>query len=176
MIYFCADDYGISKSSNTRIEECLKKGVLNKISVLPNGDVSDFKERLLGENIKLSLHLNLVEGCPLSKKEDVSLLVTDKGFFKHSFIGLFFLSLFGNRRLLEKQLYNEIKAQIDFWKNKMGEHTPILIDSHQHTHMIPVVADALFEVIGEQKWQPEYIRDSREPMMPFLKKISFVSF
>ena len=111
MIYFCADDYGISKSSNTRIEECFKNGVLNKISVLPNGDLSDFNERLLGENIKLSLHLNLVEGCPLSKKEDVSLLVSEKGFFKYSFIGLFFLSLFGNRRLLEKQLYNEIKAQ-----------------------------------------------------------------
>ena len=55
MIYFCADDYGISRSSNTRIEECLKKGVLNKISVLPNGDLSDFNERLLSENIKLSL-------------------------------------------------------------------------------------------------------------------------
>ncbi|MBQ5590411.1 MAG: ChbG/HpnK family deacetylase, partial [Clostridia bacterium] len=116
MIYFCADDYGISRSSNTRIEECLKKGVLNKISVLPNGDLSDFNERLLSENIKLSLHLNLVEGCPLSKKEDVSLLVTDKGFFKYSFIGLFFLSIFGNRNLFKKQIYNELKMQIDFWK------------------------------------------------------------
>ena len=172
MIYFCADDYGISRSSNTRIEECLKKGVLNKISVLPNGDVSDFKERLLGENIKLSLHLNLVEGCPLSKKKDVSLLVTDKGFFKHSFIGLFFLSLFGNRRLLEKQLYNEIKAQIDFWKNKMGEHTPILIDSHQHTHMIPLIFRTLMQVIREEDITVEYIRIPAEPILPFIKSPS----
>ena len=67
MIYFCADDYGISKSSNMRIEECLKNGVLNKISVLPNGDISNFNEHLLGENVKLSLHLNLIEGHPLSK-------------------------------------------------------------------------------------------------------------
>ena len=109
MIYFCADDYGISSQSNTRIEECLKNGVLNKISILPNGDASDFSERLFGEDVKLSLHLNLIEGYPLSKKEDVSLLVTDKGFFKYSFIGLFFLSIFGNRSLLEKQVYNEIK-------------------------------------------------------------------
>ena len=172
MIYFCADDYGISKSSNTRIEECFKNGVLNKISVLPNGDVSDFNERLLGENIKLSLHLNLVEGCPLSKKEEVSLLVTDKGFFKHSFIGLFFLSLFGNRRLLEKQLYNEIKAQIDFWKNKMGEHTPILIDSHQHTHMIPLIFRTLMRVIREEDVTVEYIRIPAEPILPFIKSPS----
>ena len=172
MIYFCADDYGISSFSNTRIEECLKKGVLNKISVLPNGDVSYFNERLLGENVKLSLHLNLIEGYPLSKKEDVSLLVSDKGFFKHSFIGLFFLSLFGNRRLLEKQLYNEIKAQIDFWKNKMGEHTPILIDSHQHTHMIPLIFRTLMRIIKEENISVEYIRIPAEPILPFIKSTS----
>lgn len=172
MIYFCADDYGISKPSNTRIEECFKNGVLNKISVLPNGDLSDFNERLLGENVKLSLHLNLVEGCPLSKKEDVSLIVSDKGFFKHSFIGLFFLSLFGNRRLLEKQLYNEIKAQIDFWKNKMGKNTPFLIDSHQHTHMIPLIFRTLMRVIREEDVAVEYIRIPAEPILPFIKSPS----
>ena len=147
MIYFCADDYGISTSSNTHIEECLKNGVLNKISILPNGNVSDFSELIFEENVKLSLHLNLIEGSPLSKKEDVSLLVTRNGFFKYSFVGLFFLSVFGNRNLLEKQIYNEIKAQIDFWKNKMGENTPVLIDSHQHTHMIPLVFKTLMRVI-----------------------------
>ena len=172
MIYYCADDYGISSFSNARIEECLKNGVLNKISVLPNGDLSDFNERLLSENIKLSLHLNLVEGCPLSKKEDVSLLVSDKGFFKYSFIGLFFLSLFGNRRLLKKQLYNEIKAQIDFWKNKMGEHTPILIDSHQHTHMIPLIFRTLMRVIREENVAVEYIRIPSELILPFIKSPS----
>ena len=172
MIYFCADDYGISKSSNMRIEECLKNGVLNKISVLPNGDISNFNEHLLGENVKLSLHLNLIEGHPLSKKEDVSLLLSEKGTFKHSFIGLFFLSLFGNRRLLEKQLYNEIKAQIDFWKNKMGENTPILIDSHQHTHMIPLIFRTLMRVIREEDVEVEYIRIPAEPILPFIKSTS----
>ena len=172
MIYFCADDYGISRSSNTRIEECLKNGVLNKISVLPNGDASDFNERLPGENVKLSLHLNLIEGYPLSKKEEVSLLVSDKGFFKYSFIGLFFLSLLGNRRLLEKQLYNEIKAQIDFWKNIMGEKTPILIDSHQHTHMIPLIFKTLMRVIREEEVSVEYIRIPEEPILPYIKSPS----
>ena len=172
MIYFCADDYGISSQSNTRIEECLKNGVLNKISILPNGNASDFSERLFGEDVKLSLHLNLIEGYPLSKKEDVSLLVSEKGFFKYSFIGLFFLSLFGNRRLLEKQLYNEIKAQIDFWENKMGEKTPILIDSHQHTHMIPLIFRTLMRVIREEDVAVEYIRIPSELILPFIKSPS----
>ena len=172
MIYFCADDYGISKISNTRIEECLKNGVLNKISVLPNSDALDFKRRLLGENVKLSLHLNLIEGYPLSKKEDVSLIVSDKGFFKYSFIGLFFLSIFGNRSLLEKQLYNEIKMQIDFWKKEMGEETPILVDSHQHTHMIPLVFKTLMRVIKEENVEIEYIRIPAEPILPYIKSPS----
>ena len=172
MIYFCADDYGISKISNTRIEECLINGVLNKISVLPNGDALDFKRRLLGENVKLSLHLNLIEGYPLSKKEDVGLLISDKGIFKYSFIGLFFLSIFGNRSLLEKQLYNEIKMQIDFWKKEMGEETPILVDSHQHTHMIPLVFKTLMRVIKEENVEVEYIRIPAEPILPYIKSPS----
>ncbi len=172
MIYFCADDYGISKISNTRIEECLTNGVLNKISVLPNSDALDFKRRLLGENVKLSLHLNLIEGYPLSKKEDVSLIVSDKGFFKYSFIGLFFLSIFGNRSLLKKQLYNEIKMQIDFWKKEMGEETPILVDSHQHTHMIPLVFKTLMRVIKEENVEVEYIRIPAEPILPYIKSPS----
>ena len=172
MIYFCADDYGISKISNTRIEECLTNGVLNKISVLPNGDALDFKRRLLGENVKLSLHLNLIEGYSLSKKEDVSLLISDKGIFKYSFIGLFFLSIFGNRSLLEKQLYNEIKMQIDFWKKEMGEETPILVDSHQHIHMIPLVFKTLMRVIKEENVEVEYIRIPAEPILPYIKSPS----
>ena len=172
MIYFCADDYGISKISNTRIEECLTNGVLNKISVLPNSDALDFKRRLLGENVKLSLHLNLIEGYPLSKKEDVSLLISDKGIFNYSFIGLFFLSIFGNRSLLKKQLYNEIKMQIDFWKKEMGEETPILVDSHQHTHMIPLVFKTLMRVIKEENVEVEYIRIPAEPILPYIKSPS----
>ena len=172
MVYFCADDYGISTSSNTHIEECLKNGVLNKISILPNGNVSDFSELIFEENVKLSLHLNLIEGSPLSKKEDVSLLVTRNGFFKYSFVGLFFLSVFGNRNLLEKQIYNEIKAQIDFWKNKMGENTPVLIDSHQHTHMIPLVFKALMRVIKDENVDVEYIRIPDEPILPYIKSLS----
>ena len=79
MIYFCADDYGISKEYNRCIEECIEKGALNKVSVLPNGDVDDFVNRLSKKEVLLTLHLNIVEGYPLSKTEDVSLLVDEKG-------------------------------------------------------------------------------------------------
>ena len=38
--------------------------------------------------------------------------------------------------------------------------------------MIPVVADALFEVLEENGWRAEYIRDAREPFFPFVRETS----
>ena len=49
MIYFCADDYGVSAESNTRIEECLKNGILNKCDVrklyFPTGNLVGERRR-----------------------------------------------------------------------------------------------------------------------------------
>lgn len=165
MVYFCADDYGISKESNNRIESCLESGVLNKVSVLPNGETDDFKNRLLEKNAKLSLHINLVEGFPLS---DANLIVSDKGNFKYSFIGLFFLSLFGKRKQLKKELYKEIKMQIDFFRTNVGEETPLFLDSHQHTHMIPLVFKTLVKVIKDEGINIENIRFPSEPILPYI--------
>ena len=172
MIYFCADDYGVSKASNDRIEKCLKNGVLNKISVLPNGEIDNFKERLSGENVKLSLHINLVEGAPLSSKDEVNLLVSNEGFFKYSFIGLFFRLLSKDKKELEKQIYKELKNQIAFWKEQMGENTPLHLDSHQHTHMIPLIFRTLMRVIKDEKINVEYIRIPAEPIIPYIKSPS----
>lgn len=168
MVYFCADDYGISKESNSRIEECLENGVLNKISVLPNGEFTDLKQLISRNNAKIALHINLVEGYPLSKSDEINMITTQEGNFKYSFIGLFLISLFGKKKELEKQLYKEIKMQIDFWKKNVGEQTPVLIDSHQHTHTIPLVFKTLMRVIKDEGLNVEYIRIPAEPLAPYI--------
>ena len=168
MIYFCADDYGISEGANSRIENCLENGVLNKISVLPNGKVLDFKKRLSDKDAILSLHINLVEGRPLSNPDDVDLLVSESGYFKYSFIGLFFLSISNKRKEFEKQVYTEIQSQIKFWKNAMGENTSISIDSHQHAHMIPLIFKTLMRVIRDEGLNVSSIRVPAEPILPYI--------
>ena len=70
MVYYCADDYGISGMSNRRIAECVENGALNKISVLPNGEIDDWEYVLSQSKAELSLHINLVEGIPLSDKKN----------------------------------------------------------------------------------------------------------
>lgn len=165
MIYFCADDYGMSDASNRRIENCIQNGILNKVSVLPNGIIADFKQRLGEENTEISLHLNLVEGYPLSK---LTLLSDEKGCFKYSFVGLLLLSLSGKRKVLEKELYTEIQSQIKFWKKQMGESTSVSVDSHQHVHMIPLVFKTLMRVIRDENLKVHYIRIPAEPILPYV--------
>ena len=168
MVYFCADDYGISTHGNSRIENCLENGVLNKVSVLPNGEISDFKQRLSGNNTTLSLHINLVEGRPLSEPNDTSLLISDKGYFKYSFIGLFFLSISNKRKEFEKQVYTEMQSQIKFWKKATDENTSISIDIHQHTHMIPLIFKTLMRVIEDEGLNVQSIRIPAEPILPYV--------
>lgn len=168
MIYFCADDYGISKESNLRIEQCLSHGILNKISVLPNGEITDFSEQLAETDAKISLHINLVEGFPLSEQKDIPLLVSDCGSFKHSFIGLLLLSYSNKRKQVEEQLYREICNQLGFWKKQMGEKETIYIDSHQHTHMIPLVFKTLLRAARDSGVAVKYLRITEEPILPYI--------
>ena len=168
MIYFCADDYGISEGANSRIENCLENGVLNKISVLPNGKILDFNQRLSGKTAMISLHINLVEGQPLSNPNDVDLLVSESGYFKYSFIGLLALSLSPKRNEFEKQIYKEIQSQVKLWKKVMGETLFVSIDSHQHTHMIPLIFKTLMRVIKEEGIKVSYLRIPDEPLLPYI--------
>ena len=168
MIYFCADDYGLSVSGNRRIETCLENGILNKVSVIPNGEIADFQNRLLQRNAFLSLHINLVEGRPLSNPEDVPLLVTENGEFRHSFIGLLLCSISPKRKEFEKQIYKELRSQVAFWKQAVGEDKPISIDSHQHPHMIPLIFKTLLRVIREEKLSVQNLRLPAEPLSPYL--------
>lgn len=171
MIYVCADDYGVMENADRRIKECVENGALNKISVFPNGayepDLAFDKK-----DLQLSLHINLVEGKALSKPETIGLLVSKDGYFKNSFTGLLLLSLTGKRKKFEKQLYEEIKAQIEWWLEKIPSGKPILIDSHQHTHMIPSVFKIMMKVIADENVEVKYLRLPAEPILPFLRSPS----
>ena len=167
MIYFGADDYGISKEYNRCIEECLDKGILNKVSVLPNGDIDDFVQKLSRENVLLTLHLNLVEGYPLSPPEEIDLLIDEKGCFKNSFIGLFLKSFSWKRKKYEKQIYTEIRNQIRFWIEKTGDAS-IAIDCHQHAYEIPWVFKTMAQVIRDEKLDVKYLRIPAERLRAYL--------
>ena len=168
MIYISADDYGLSDISSARIQKCIDKGAINKVSVFPNFDRVDLQKISENKNVCISLHLNLVEGKCMADADEVDLIADKNGKFKHTFAGLFKLALF-HRKKFEAQVYKEIKAQVLFWKNALPKDAQFCIDSHQHTHMIPVVFKALLEVLSDEKIEPEYVRIPKEPILPYVK-------
>ena len=150
MIYISADDYGLCDISSMHIKQCIDKGALNKVSVFPNFDTVDLSEILENKNVRVCLHLNLVEGRCMANSDEIDLIADKNGNLKHTFGGLFKLNLF-RRKELENQAYKEIKAQVLFWKNILPQDVPFFIDSHQHTHMIPAVFKALLRVLKDEK-------------------------
>ena len=168
MIYFCADDYGLCDSASAHIHQCIGKGVLNKVSVFPNLEQVDLHKIPDNKNIRISLHLNLVEGKCMADAGEVDLIATEDGNFKHTFSGLFKLNILHGKDF-EVQVYKEIKAQVLFWKSILPKGTPFCIDSHQHIHMIPGIFRALIKVLDDEKIDLKYIRIPAEPILPYVK-------
>lgn len=175
MIDLHADDYGYSINTSKEILECINKGYLDSISVMVGMNNEKECFDMLYKEIpsmpflpKMSVHLNLVE-----KRED--------GFFPTSWIKLFLLSYSLQKENAKKKLKEEIKKQIVSAQNKIDtcisiakknkvkvNQSGIRIDSHVHTHLIPIVWESLIEVIKEENFCVEYIRNPKEPLMPFL--------
>ena len=167
MIYFCADDYGLNNISSMRIQSCIDEGILNKVSIFPNFDFVDLDKIIKNKNVRICLHLNLVEGKCMSDKDKLNLIADKNGNFKYTFTGLFKLGLF-HKKEFEKEIYEEIKAQVLFWKSILPEDKPFCIDTHQHIHMIPAVFKTLFKVLEDEEIKPEYVRIPTEPILPYI--------
>ena len=168
MIYICADDYGLCASASMRIQDCIENGALDKVSVFVNIDKVDLNKIIENKKIRLSLHLNLVEGKCMADASEVGLIADENGYLKHDFGGLFKLWL-TRRKEVEEQVYKEIKAQISFWQKNLPEGIPFCIDSHQHTHMIPAVFKALVRVLKEKEIVLKHMRIPAEPLLPYIK-------
>ena len=171
MTEFHADDYGLFTAQSKRILQCKETGALNGISIIPNGDeLADCLSLLPDTGLSLTVHLNLMQGHCLAEPSSVSLLTDQNGVFSVGFCELLFCSLFGKRDVYKRQLKRELSAQIHallpvFEKRGL----PLRIDGHAHWHMIPVVFDAMMEVIRDEKLPVSYIRIPAEPVSVYLK-------
>ena len=173
-----ADDYCLSPHTSENILDCIRAEKLDSISVITNMSCFErYARKLKDESIvnplKLSVHLNFMEGHCLAEKGEVSDLVDERGYFNISWGSLFVWNYSPKKYMrIKKQLKAEIKAQTERFITAFGREQELRFDSHQHTHMIPICYWALLEVIVEQHYQTGYIRITKEPIMPYLKEIS----
>lgn len=188
-IFFHADDYGVTTNQAIKILSCHSEGALNSLSVIPN--VPELEEclHLLEKedeerHIRRVLHLNFVEGKPVAEIGQVSMLLDEAGYFACSFMKLLkwnYTRKGENRSLLKSQLKAEIAAQLDKVTREYDYHITA-IDSHQHYHMIPIVMDALLEVLDEKKISVQEIRIPVDPLLPLFKtpsmwlKVPFINW
>lgn len=178
MIEYHADDYGLYPQQSKLIIDCIKNGVLNGLSIMPNSQYIDECMNLLKpfeEKLQYTIHLNLVEGYCLSNKKDVNLLVNEDGIFNISFIKLLLASFSVKRKLYKEQIKKELKNQILNVK-KYFDNKELRLDSHVHYHQIPVVFDSIIEIIQEEKLNVSYIRMPEEKISFYKPIKSFSNF
>ena len=171
MIYFCADDFGFSDTSSMHIQELIDCGRLDKVSVFPNIGEPDLQKMCENKKVRIALHLNLVEGKCMADAGKLKLIADKNGNLKHTFEGLLLESML-HKKEFEAEVYDEIKAQISFWKSILPPDMPFCIDSHQHTHMIPSVFRMLLAALKDENVTLRHMRIPVEPLTPFIKNPS----
>ncbi len=189
-----ADDYALTLNTSKDMLTCMRAGKLDSISVVPNMSCFGACMALLYEEIPnlpflplMSVHLDFVEGRSLAGRKAVpDLTKPDSDMMGLGWSGLFSASyLPGKRKKIKSQLKREIRAQLARVQEAIEKcmetakragvscgQKGLRIDSHQHAHMIPVVWEAVSEVVSEEGYALEYIRNSREPLGIFLTEMS----
>ena len=166
MIEYHADDYGLFKTQSRHIIDCYHEGALNGISIMPNSpylgecmeEISDIRSRLF-----VTVHLNFVEGKPLTGMK-ASRLTDREGNFNIGFGKLLFLGFVPViRRFYYKQIRREVEAQLLACKPYMNDGK-YRIDGHVHFHMLPLIFDAVMDVVDKNHLDVSYIRFPKEEL------------
>jgi hopanoid biosynthesis associated protein HpnK len=139
-----ADDFGLAPEVNDAVEIAHRRGILTAASLMVAGPAAQdavTRARKLPQ-LRVGLHVVLVEGLPVRPPERVPALVDAKGFFRTDMARLGLdIAL---RREVRRQLRAEIEAQFDAFRA-----TGLALDhvnAHKHFHLHPVIAAEIIAV------------------------------
>ena len=111
-----------------------------------------------------------MEGKCCSEKNLLPDLVDESGLFNVTWGKLFlwnFIPFIKSR--IKEQLKVEISSQIKKCITAgLSSAASLRIDSHQHTHMIPIVFDSLIDVLKQENFHAEFIRNTQDPINFYL--------
>jgi predicted glycoside hydrolase/deacetylase ChbG (UPF0249 family) len=129
-----ADDFGFTRDVNAGIIHAHRHGVLTSTTLMANGDAFEDAVRLAHETPELDVgcHLVLVQGRSLLTGEDYPEKLTEV-----------------YSRLLTGKLepYGELRPQVE--RILAAGIRPSHLDSHKHTHVVPVVFRAVVRLAHE---------------------------
>ena len=173
-----ADDYALTLQTSQDMLSCMQKGQLDSISIVPNMSCFEACMELLYAAVPklpflplMSVHLDFVEGRCLAGAPSVPLLAADGGRSgQEGLIGLSWGGVFVLSYLPWKAMKRAMAVAEEH--GVACKQKGLRIDSHQHAHMIPVVWEALTEVLAGEDYQVEYIRNSKEMIAAFAGQVS----
>jgi hopanoid biosynthesis associated protein HpnK len=154
-----ADDYGAAPEVNDAVEQAHKNGILTAASLMVSGAAAaDAVRRAKAmPDLRVGLHLVLVEGKPVLPQREVPDLVDARGHFRTGMMragaAMFFLAH------VRRQLEAEIEAQFEAFAatGLMLDH----VNAHKHFHLHPTIA-ALVVKFGKKYGA----RGARVPLEP----------
>lgn len=150
MLSIHSDDFGYKYYTDKKVIHLVKRGKIQSLSVISNmvdkKNLSALAIIAKEKHLNIGLHLNLIEGKSMDKKEYIPTLVNKRGEFYP--LALFMVKLFLGL-IDRKHIEREITKQIEFIKNA-GVKVKF-INSHQHIHALSPVAEIVAEIAQKQK-------------------------
>lgn len=160
-----ADDFGMSKTVNKAIDYAFKNNIIQRTTIMVNMPYAEeaMSMALKGGYIdKVGLHINLIEGKPLTSKINEFNLFGNNEFWNKK-IDLLFIN---------KQIRNAIKEEVEAQINKFFQLGGICmhIDSHYHKHTMPSIISCVVEPAKKHGFQSMRISRNIGANIGLLKK------
>lgn len=151
-VCLCVDDFGLHDGINHAVFALLRLQRVQAVSVMVGGSTWEQGARALRQydpqQLDVGLHLDLTE-CPLPPMA--------KQTHRHLLLRVY------SRSLDAHALRDQIDAQLDAFEQAMGR-APVYVDGHQHVHQLPMIRDALLQVIAHRyPVNPPWLRSTRSP-------------
>lgn len=141
-----ADDFGMCKSVNDAIIECIEFGIIRSTNIMTNMDYCDDVKKLIEfrDSISVGLHWNLTVGKPLSKPNLIPNLLDSTGHFIDS--KTFRESIF-HRKISYSELKSELLEQYRKFLSIYGK--PDYWNSHENIHTHPLLFKFFIDLASE---------------------------
>jgi len=154
------DDFGASTLVNEAIEQAHRAGILNTTCLMMSGAAADDAVRRAKRmpDLRVGLHVVVVDGTPLLDPDDVPALVGNDGAFSRDLVANGFRTFFNPRA--RRQLEAEIRAQFAAFAATGLELDHV--NGHNHQQLHPTVLGIILRVGREYG-----MRAMRLPYEPF---------
>jgi len=142
-----ADDFGLTRGVNEGILRAHREGILTSATLMASSPAfDDAVERAKATpTLAVGCHLVLVGGTAVSAPEEISSLVDADGKFPRTLPQL--VAKLSSGSVRSGDIETELRAQIG--KIRGAGIEPTHVDTHKHTHVHPLVMNALGKVLNE---------------------------